>query len=636
MLISNNRIVAACFCLLFCLSGASHAQEEGYYFPIRPGEQNFLSGSAGELRSTHFHGGIDIKTGGVEGLPVYAAQEGYISRIKVSGSGYGNVIYIAHPKLGTTTVYGHLQQFKDPMAQFVKEEQYRRKRFEVELFPSKTQFIVKKGDVVALSGNSGSSGGPHLHFEIRDQYQRPLNPLKYNFSEIHDNIPPTIEKIALKTLNKGSRIDGQFGIFTYTPYLDGNTYRISTPIEVYGDIGIMVLAHDKLNGASNKNGLSSLSLEIDGNQRLAVEIDQIPFSQTREILAYRDNEMQEVYNQSFQKLYIDDGNDLKIYEGDIGGGVFSVHDETSHEARIILDDAYGNSAEVLFQLQGRIPNKDTMLITSRFKPTQYRILDNTLVFMSKSEDQSSATATVIANRIAYRIRPDYAINQQEVYLWDLRKGLPDSIVFENETLKPQIDMMVPSERSFSFFQRYMDLYFGAKSLFDTAYLKTEYLPELDPEREYFEIGTDMYPLNKSVRVILKPIRTYGNPRKTSVYGTGDFKSFVYYGGTWQGNHIEFNTRNFGMFTLLTDSIPPAIRVIEQNQERFRCYISDDLSGINDFELNIDGKWVLLNYDPKRKYCWTDKLDRSKPFKGELELKVTDNVNNVGVYMSNIN
>ena len=133
------------------------AQGNPYMFPIRPGQNNYLSGTMGEMRGAHFHAGIDIKTGGATGLKIYAAADGYISRIKVEGNGYGNALYIAHPQLGTTTVYGHLERFSEEIANYVLQQQYNRKQFSVNLFVEEEMFKVKKGDLIAFSGNSGGS-----------------------------------------------------------------------------------------------------------------------------------------------------------------------------------------------------------------------------------------------------------------------------------------------------------------------------------------------------------------------------------------------------------------------------------------------------------------------------------------------
>ena len=173
MLILSKKQLIFFFLLLVGTWGFSQPSEEefGYFiFPINPGVRNTLAGTMGELRSTHFHTGIDIRTGGQQGLSVLSAAEGYISRIKVSGSGYGNTIYVLHPN-GKTTVYAHLKSFRADIEKYVKDAQYKKESFEVNLFPKANQFVLVKGDTLALSGNSGSSGGPHLHFDIRDENQ---------------------------------------------------------------------------------------------------------------------------------------------------------------------------------------------------------------------------------------------------------------------------------------------------------------------------------------------------------------------------------------------------------------------------------------------------------------------------------
>jgi hypothetical protein len=189
--------------------------EEKYLYPINPGFPGSLAGTMGELRSNHFHSGIDIRTGNVIGLPVLASKSGYISRVSVTPSGYGNVLYITHPD-GNTTLYAHLDKFKGALAEYVLQEQYRRKTSKINLYFRANQFVVKRGDTVALSGNSGSSGGPHLHFDIRDPNNFALNPLLVeSFPEITDDMPPAIEKIALKTLDINSRINDKFGRFEF-------------------------------------------------------------------------------------------------------------------------------------------------------------------------------------------------------------------------------------------------------------------------------------------------------------------------------------------------------------------------------------------------------------------------------------
>jgi hypothetical protein len=624
------------FIIFFVFCSGAQGQRNPYLFPVRPGQQNYLSGTMGEMRGAHFHAGIDIKTGGVEGLNIYAAADGYVSRIKVAGGGYGNALYIAHPQLGTTTVYGHLQKYNEEIADYVLNEQYRRKSFNVDLYPERDLFPVKKGDVVALSGNSGSSAGPHLHFEIRDDLQRPLNVLDFGFSEIEDDISPTVQRIALKTLNKNSRINHQFGLFEFTPSRVGNEYSVSKPIEVYGEIGVLVMGYDRLNNASNRNGVPNLNLNVDSTDMIDITIDRIPFNKSRNILTYRDYELKATQNKSFRKLYIDDGNELNVFKTNGNKGILSVRDTLLHPVKITLRDAYGNESVITMKLQGKLPETTVLEDKPGFKPIRHKVVDNTLVFMGKKAENNGYFAQVHADRMNYEISSSYYVNDYSVYLWDLRQGIPDSIVLCGETIYPGLEMTVPSASYFRYYKDEFDLHFYEKTLFDTLYLKTDYINELLDGREIFEISEDLYPLRRNMKVSLKPRLNYKNKEKISAYYTTDLKQFSYQGGEWKNGNFEFLTRTLGKYTLLPDTVPPKIRVLQQNRDHFRCYITDERSGIRDYELKINDQWVLMNYDPKRNYIWAEKLDKSIPFSGDLELKVRDNVNNEKIYQTTIN
>jgi murein DD-endopeptidase MepM/ murein hydrolase activator NlpD len=160
-----------------------------------------LSANFGELRIDHFHSGIDIKTQGATGKEVVAAASGHVYRISVSPGGFGNALYVRHPS-GYTTVYGHLDRFSDEIAEFVRTSQYEKKSFAVTLYPTREKFPVKQGEIIAYSGNSGSSGGPHLHYEIRrSDNEKPVNPLLFEFGT-NDNIAPVIEKLFIYPITR--------------------------------------------------------------------------------------------------------------------------------------------------------------------------------------------------------------------------------------------------------------------------------------------------------------------------------------------------------------------------------------------------------------------------------------------------
>ena len=164
--------------LLFCFSISTFFSQQSYEdvnFRSPIGIPLLLSGNFAELRSNHFHAGLDIKTQGRQGLEVKASAKGFISRIKIQHYGYGKALYVQHPN-GYTTVYGHLKKLAPKIEEYLKERQYNKESYEIELFPEAGELSVEQGEVIAYSGNTGGSGGPHLHFEIRDGSQRPMNP----------------------------------------------------------------------------------------------------------------------------------------------------------------------------------------------------------------------------------------------------------------------------------------------------------------------------------------------------------------------------------------------------------------------------------------------------------------------------
>ena len=226
------------------------------YFRSPLGIPLYLAGNFGELRSNHFHSGLDMKTQGREGFNIYAAADGFISRVKISPWGYGNTIYIDHPN-GYTTVYAHLQRYKGEIAEKIKKYQYNIESWEIDWYPSDTLMKVKKGDIIALSGNSGGSGGPHLHFEIREtESEHPINPLLCGF-DIKDDIKPIIKSIAIFPLDDTSYVNNKNVMQQFDVVGSNGSYQLkySSPINVYGQIGIGIETIDKLNDVSNRNGI---------------------------------------------------------------------------------------------------------------------------------------------------------------------------------------------------------------------------------------------------------------------------------------------------------------------------------------------------------------------------------------------
>ncbi|RLD20580.1 MAG: M23 family peptidase, partial [Bacteroidetes bacterium] len=354
MLILSKKHLVFIFLLFAGSWGFSQPAEEefGYYlFPIKPGVRNTLAGTMGELRSSHFHTGIDIRTGGQQGLAVLAAAEGYVSRIKVSGGGYGNTVYVLHPN-GKTTVYAHLKSFRKDLEAFVKEAQYRNESFEVNLFPKANQFSVDRGDTLALSGNSGSSGGPHLHFDIRDENQDLLNPLKFGFSEVVDTRKPYAKSLAIIGFNENARIEGEFGRSEFNIIQQGSDYALKDTINALGVLGLELYAWDRMNGTRFKTGINEINFTIDEKETFGQTINTWSFSRARSFYQHINYQSLVTSGKRYHKLYIDNGNALNFYEPVPERGQFIIEEGKYYHGKISMSDSYGNTSYVHFVIHG--------------------------------------------------------------------------------------------------------------------------------------------------------------------------------------------------------------------------------------------------------------------------------------------
>lgn len=608
--------------------------EEKYLYPINPGAPASLAGTMGELRSTHFHAGIDIRTNNVIGIPVLASKSGYISRVGVSPSGYGNVIYITHPD-GNTTLYGHLDRFGEPLADYVLKEQYRRKSGRVNLFFRAGQFSVTRGDTIAFSGNSGSSGGPHLHFEARDRNNFALNPmLVESFAEIRDELPPVIEKIALKTLDVNSRINDQFGRFEFHVQRVGNDFVFPTPVLATGNIGVEILAKDKLAPRSRFFGaVNYIEMEVDSQVVFNQSIDKINIARSRRIYTMMDFKTMRDQGTRFYKLYLEDGNDLNFYSNSPGDGKIRVNGDGVTSIKITTRDSYGNSSHLTFRLKASALTTETRFLKPVKEDFTYEVLDNVMMISAKACAADSNRAVVYAGNEQLSMVPDYASPERAVYLIDLRKNIPDSIAVCGHVISPNFRASVPPSRQYHYYSDLVDIEFPSMSLYDTLYLNVSRSLG-GPGGDVYTIGSPTVPLNQSINVFLKPAKVHSWEKNMAIYRVNE-DSPTYLGGTWENGGVHFNTREFGNFTIMKDTIAPSVKVISVNDAAARFRIRDDLSGIAEFDATINGKWLLMNYDSKSDIIWSRKLDPAEPLKGELKLVVTDLAGNRSVFTANI-
>jgi murein DD-endopeptidase MepM/ murein hydrolase activator NlpD len=351
----NKIFFGLCFCLLATISVRAQQIFSNNTYPLvdfRPPLDIIppaLAGSFGELRGNHFHSGIDFRTNQREGYPVYAIADGYVSRIRVQNSGFGQALYLTHPN-GYTSVYGHLSRFAPKVAQAVKDLSYQKKTFELDEFPASDYFPVHKGDLIAYTGNRGSSGGPHLHFEIRDsKTESTINPQLFGI-QIPDDIPPVIYALYVYKLNKKP-----FSEYTPKQYFQAlgsdGTYHIAGTINVSGEVGFGVTTTDRHNGASGINGVYSIELELDGKKVFTSSLEKFSFENSKAINSHIDYPAFLTSKRSIQKSFVDPGNPLQIYSGLVNNGRIEFNDLQTHVLKYTITDSKGNKSILPFSVK---------------------------------------------------------------------------------------------------------------------------------------------------------------------------------------------------------------------------------------------------------------------------------------------
>ena len=310
-----------------------------------------ISGSFAELRSNHFHSGLDFKTSGVEGLPVFATGDGYVSRIKISPFGYGKAIYITHPN-GYTSVYGHLQKANGAIQELIKKKQYQEQSFEVEMYLYPTELPVKKGDIIAFSGNTGGSGAPHLHFEFRDtKSEQIINPMHFGFKKmIKDERKPIIQGIVVYPLDSTTVNNAQKPInISFNKQTDG-TY-LCTKVKANGRIAFGINAYDYCTNAYNKNGLYKVKAYLNGVLQYQFGFDTFAFDESRYVNNFIDYERYHDMGQRVQKLFELSSYPLSIVAGNTKDGTLKILPNSNYSYRVELYDFHQNKIELIIPIE---------------------------------------------------------------------------------------------------------------------------------------------------------------------------------------------------------------------------------------------------------------------------------------------
>ena len=489
---------------------------------------------------------------------MYAAAEGYVSRIKVSQYGFGKAIYITHPN-GFTTVYAHLSKYADKIEKYVKSIQYKKESYQTgNIYLKKDKFPVTKGEIIAFSGDTGGSGGPHLHYEFRNtKTENIINPMFFGLIP-EDTKSPTFQSLIAYPLNSDARINQQKNKTTIPIKNIGNGNYVADKISASGIIGFGVNVFDRLNKAPNKNGIYSLEMLVNGKRFYYHDVETFSFSESKFINLLIDYEYYKKYRSRVQKTHKVTKNKLSIYESLINNGKLTIKNGLNYSVKIIAKDFKGNTSSIKIPIVGKESN----------------------VLFSQPKDTT-----------AYKI---------------IAKNF-NKFKIENVTVA-----------------------FPKNTFYNDLYL------DFEVKNGVAKIHKPIIPLDKSFTLTFN-VSKYSEAQKQQLYiANVENSKYPYYVSTKKKDSTFYTTtKTLGKYALISDTVKPKIKLLYIKDKQWissaktlKVKISDIGSGIKNYRATIDGKWILMEYNHKKRvltYKFSDKkLVGSKHI---FKIVVSDNVGN---------
>ena len=511
-----------------------------------------LSGTFGEFRKTHFHTGVDIKTQGKEGLKIRAIDDGDLIRVKVSTSGYGKAVYIRHYD-GTTSVYAHLKKFSPKIQHIIKRLQYEKKRYEIEKFFKEGEIKLKKSEIIGISGNTGGSSGPHLHFELRDtKMEKPLNPLKYGYY-VADTISPSIQNIFIYKFLK----DKIFKKIKIGLNRNENIYSVKDTIESTGILGFGYSGYDRQNSSYNRNGIYKRDLIINGKSVFTYKFDDLTFQDGKKIDLLIDYKAYNIDKIRIKKLYQNINSKFSFLENGDNYGLFNVVEDSLYNIKIIFEDINKNKSIVSMIIKG-----------------------------SKNENRFDFSESDIESKLYH---PDL---EYEKKYENLKFKIPKNAFYE------------PTELNFDY-------------KLDTISIRRFTKAPKNGLKLEFLIPKNLDSINLRQTCV----------GKLNINNKGEKNKLQYVFGNKNDSLIFVKSMSGGKYFLTKDTIPPSIKPVNfknkkwvTNLSTLEIRVDDDFSGIKKYTASINGKWILMEHEPKRKLLFFE-FDDLNFDKAELKFKL---------------
>ena len=534
----NFRIL---FLLFFTLNYSFfYAQYNGLGFIYPLDRDVVVTGNYGEIRPNHFHAGLDFSTNPIINLPIKSVADGYVSRIKIGSGGYGRVLYVTHTN-GYVSVYAHQKKYAQKIDEYIKKLQLEQKKNEIEVYPKANELSVKKGEVIGYTGNSGSSTGPHLHFEIREEKSEiPINPLLVY--DVKDDVKPELTHLAIYStadtnyIKRVSSIPVKYigdklSLPKYTQVLTENTFAI-------GFSGF-----DRANGSTNKNNIYEAKVLLDNKIIYHHQLNNISFDNGRYVNVFSEKEN----GVKFQKCFSPTCYDIAIYKSLINGGKIVLNDTLSHKISLQINDEKGNK--------------------------------NALTFFVKTKNLKGYAVNTIKHNVF--CNQDANIKKEDVEVF-IKAG----------TLSANASVGV-------------------------------YINKLGKA----VVGNKDEDLLKAFTLSIKiPKAIPGKENKMVLINEGHCMV-----GTYENGWLKAESKSFGIFSYGYDTVAPTI-VLPSSKKKtstssIKFKVADNLSGIADYHIYVNGVWQIAEYDAKSA---TITCYFTEPNPKTLKIEVTDKVGNKAV------